>query len=238
MKTPLHIQISDTLLRDIKNGNYTEKLPNERDLSKQYNVSRSTIGKSIKILVDRGIVFQKQGSGTYVNSIFVEGISDYSGYSLGPVGLSHTSSKQVIIKSKIHLLEVIRADASIASRLQINDGSFSYHILRSRHSEAGIISLEELYIPIATIPNLDESYFSDSFYNHIEEVDKIRLSKSFFNISITAPSIRHAEILNISTSDKVVKIDELVFQDNGQPFQVSIVYMISDYFSYNGISEL
>ena len=44
------------------------KLPNEFELGEKFGVGRSTIREAVKILVSRGILTVKQGSGTYVVS--------------------------------------------------------------------------------------------------------------------------------------------------------------------------
>lgn len=44
------------------------KLPNEFELGEKFGVGRSTIREAVKILVSRGILAVKQGSGTYVVS--------------------------------------------------------------------------------------------------------------------------------------------------------------------------
>ena len=45
-----------------------EKLPNEFALAKQFEVGRSTIREAVKILVSRGVLEVRHGSGTYVVS--------------------------------------------------------------------------------------------------------------------------------------------------------------------------
>lgn len=44
------------------------KLPNEFELGQRFGVGRSTIREAVKLLVSRGVLEVKQGSGTYVVS--------------------------------------------------------------------------------------------------------------------------------------------------------------------------
>ena len=44
------------------------KLPNEYQLANQFNVSRGTIREAVKLLVSRGILNVKHGSGTYISA--------------------------------------------------------------------------------------------------------------------------------------------------------------------------
>ena len=46
------------------------KLPNEFALGEKFRVGRSTIREAVKLLVSRGVLRVKHGSGTYVASLF------------------------------------------------------------------------------------------------------------------------------------------------------------------------
>ncbi len=61
-------QISDRIYHKIIKGDFApgSKLPNEIDLSKEFNVSRTTIREAIRTLSTQGILQVKRGSGTYV----------------------------------------------------------------------------------------------------------------------------------------------------------------------------
>ena len=46
------------------------KLPNEHELAAHFEVSRGTVREAIRLLVSRGVLRVKHGSGTYVASLF------------------------------------------------------------------------------------------------------------------------------------------------------------------------
>ncbi len=64
----VYMQIMDSLIDQIENGQLKpgEKLPSERDLSLQLGVSRMTVRRAINDLVTNGLVYRRQGSGTFV----------------------------------------------------------------------------------------------------------------------------------------------------------------------------
>ena len=61
-------QIVSELEADLLSGKYNEvkKLPREEDLIEKYQVSRTTIRKAIAMLVNKGYVYQVQGSGIFI----------------------------------------------------------------------------------------------------------------------------------------------------------------------------
>lgn len=67
---PLHQKVSDSLAHLIETGALAagERLPSERQLTELSGMSRVTIRKALTALVDRGLVQQRQGSGTYVTA--------------------------------------------------------------------------------------------------------------------------------------------------------------------------
>lgn len=71
------VMLTTDAILDYLNKNKLEvgdKLPNEYDLSKQLDVSRSTLREAVRILVSRNILEVRQGSGTYVSA--KKGITD------------------------------------------------------------------------------------------------------------------------------------------------------------------
>ncbi len=67
-KIPLYIQVKDNIKRLITEGIWKHgmKIPTERELSKELNVSRNTISVAYQELEAEGILFCQQGRGTFV----------------------------------------------------------------------------------------------------------------------------------------------------------------------------
>ena len=61
--------IADKLMDEIAHGKFSDsgKLPTEFELVDMYGVSRQTIRQAISVLKSEGIVYQVQGSGTYIS---------------------------------------------------------------------------------------------------------------------------------------------------------------------------
>jgi DNA-binding GntR family transcriptional regulator len=60
-------QVADDIRAGIKSGHYKGRLPGEDELSAEiYGVSRGTIRRAIKLLVDEGTVIIQHGRGTFI----------------------------------------------------------------------------------------------------------------------------------------------------------------------------
>lgn len=65
---PLYQQLAELLGRDIQSGSLAEgaRLPSEPELARQHGIGRPTVRQATELLVQRGLVERKRGSGTYV----------------------------------------------------------------------------------------------------------------------------------------------------------------------------
>ena len=70
--------ISD-LKEKIFAGKFTDmKLPDERSLAEQYNVSRSSVKRALNKMSNEGIIFKKRGSGTFINPLYLKNESIFN----------------------------------------------------------------------------------------------------------------------------------------------------------------
>ena len=67
---PKYVQLSELIIRDIVSGRYIdgERLPPEKSMAKNLKVSVGTLRKALKILSQKKMLKQLQGSGNYVSA--------------------------------------------------------------------------------------------------------------------------------------------------------------------------
>ena len=68
---PLHIQVRETIRRQVKDGELIDKtgrLMTEAELGRHFGVSRITIRNAISPLVDEGMFARARGRGTFLRS--------------------------------------------------------------------------------------------------------------------------------------------------------------------------
>jgi len=65
---PLYYQLENILRSKIEGGEVllNHKLPTEQELSQEYKISRATVRQALAALVSEGLLFRKQGKGTFV----------------------------------------------------------------------------------------------------------------------------------------------------------------------------
>ena len=65
---PAYMKIHDQIKKDIDEHRWAigERLPSERDLAEQFEVSRMTLRQAVSLLVEEGVLERRVGSGTFV----------------------------------------------------------------------------------------------------------------------------------------------------------------------------
>ena len=71
---PAYMKIHDQIKKDIDEHRWAigERLPSERDLAEQFEVSRMTLRQAVSLLVEEGVLERRVGSGTFVSSTRVQ----------------------------------------------------------------------------------------------------------------------------------------------------------------------
>ncbi len=154
---PKYIQISELLIRDIGSGRLIdgERLPPERVLAKTLNVTVTTLRKSLKVLVEKGMLKQVHGSGNYV----CHGAKDDSVYAMFRLELLKggglPSAKFIDIKQMEKPANLpIFGTSNIATRMR-----------RIRYLNKTIIGLEEIWLDLDE-GNVKKNQVSDSLYHY------------------------------------------------------------------------
>lgn len=211
-------EIADGLEQEILAGKFDQmkKLPTEDEMIKKFEVSRNTIRKAINQLVNRGLVYQVQGSGMFLRE---KSETDY--INLGSLrGLTKDLTSK-IIETEILALNVLEADQVIGKQLRCEVGAKLYYIKRLRMVEAEPFSIEISYFKKDIVPYLNEDIASSSIYSYL--IDDLKLNISFADKVINCEKIDEdsARLLHIHPQDPALIIENTVYLANGTIFEFS-----------------
>lgn len=211
-------EIADRLELDIQAGKFdqTKKLPTEDELIKQFEVSRNTIRKAITQLVNRGYIYQVQGSGMFLRE---ESGTDY--INLGSLrGLTQDLASKAI-ETKILALQVMEADEVKAKQLRCEVGTKLYYIKRLRVVDGEPFSIEISYFKKDIVPYLNEDIASSSIYNYL--IEDLKLSIGFADKVINCEKIdeESAKLLRLNPHDPAMIVENTVCLTNGTIFEWS-----------------
>ncbi|MEE6715310.1 GntR family transcriptional regulator [Schleiferilactobacillus harbinensis] len=217
MESPVYIQIHNQLKRDVEAGKWKvgDRIPAERELALQFDVSRMTLRQAIQTLVDEGILERRVGSGTYVaNQKVQEAASGVTSFTdimkrQGKKPSSKTISYHFATPSlseieKLHLA----GDAPEVLRME-----------RIRYADGVPISFEVASIPADIVQGLTKAEVTDSFYHALETKGGYELGGAQQTVSAETASERISEYLDIKRGEAILKMRQITFLQDGRPFE-------------------
>ncbi|NRF27962.1 GntR family transcriptional regulator [Vibrio coralliilyticus] len=233
MNKPRYLQIAEELIEQINCGVLAAGtiLPTEEKLQERFGVSRVTIRKSMKVLVEKDLLFRKRGSGTYVKQLkATHNAIQLSGF------VEEISKQGKKPTSKIITFEVIESDAVISEKLELSEGEQVYSIRRLRLIDDEPEILEHTYLPVNMFPDLSIGAMRSSKYDYIEKTKglKIKLSRQSAKPEILVSSI--AKELNVDEGYPVIRVDSTGELDNGKVFEYSIHYFRLYQYSFDFVA--
>jgi GntR family transcriptional regulator, transcriptional regulator of bglA len=211
-------EIADQLESDIRDGKFdvTKKLPTEEELMKSFEVSRNTIRKAITQLVNRGYIYQVQGSGMFLRD---KSVTDY--INLGSLrGLTKDLTSKTI-DTQILDLRVIEADEDTAQKIRCEKGAKLYFCKRLRAVDGEPFSIEISYFKKDIVPYLNEDIAKTSIYSYL--IEDLKLQISFADKVVNCEKIdeEKAKLLNVKPEDPALIIENTVCLANGTIFELS-----------------
>ncbi|PZD95866.1 GntR family transcriptional regulator [Paenibacillus sambharensis] len=211
-------EIADALEQEIRSGKYdaARKLPTEEELITQFGVSRNTVRRAVNQLVNRGYIYQVQGSGMFLRD---KSATDY--INLGSLrGLTKDLSPDRI-HTEVLDLHTMEAGSETAGRLNCEAGTMLYYIKRLRLVDEEPFSIEISCFNKNIVPYLNKDIASSSIYSYL--IDDLKLSIGFADKVITSDQIGvvNAGLLQVKALDPALIVENTVCLTNGTVFEYS-----------------
>lgn len=138
-------------------------LPTERDLMKEFAVSRMTVRQAIQVLIRRGLVYNIQGSGTYVAN------PEVIAKTLRLTSFSEDMRQRGLTpSSRVLALREIPAAAPVAESLEVDSGTPLTFVQRLRLADEIPMAIESVYLP-TTLVDIGDLDASGSLYGQMAE---------------------------------------------------------------------
>ena len=149
--SPLYRQMQNALRRGIATGalTYKEALPPEREIAVEFGISRITVRKAIEGLVDDGLLYRRQGAGTFVGGRLEKQFSKLTSFSEDMAARGLAARSEWIAQSE----SIVSSDESLA--LGLGPGSRVLRFNRIRFADDHPLALEQSTIPGFGLPGIE-----------------------------------------------------------------------------------
>lgn len=213
-------EIAKELRRRISEGEYAEgeMLPDQIELAKEFDVSRMTLKKAIDIIAMEGLIYKKRGVGTFVlkSSLWNNGDSKIDDYN----GLTDQFGGRRIVSKKINF-DIIFPDEKLQSLLMIGSSDPVYHVQRLRIVDEKPYILEDSYFVASVITQLQAEHLEGSIYRYIQEDLGLKIGGAYRKIHADLANELDIQELDCDMHTPILEVEQVVYLDNGTPFEYS-----------------
>ena len=221
---PLHAQVADYVREKVyaQEWGVSEPLPSEHELSELLGLSRGTVKKGIKQLVDEGLLVQQRGRGTFVaRPVMARPTSGHLlsfAESMGEAGIAHTT--------RVVTQEVRRASRLCAESLGIDEGERYLYLERVRSVDDLPVMYIESHLNLRACPSLEESNFErESVFAAIERLSGQSPGSSEVAYSARVAGRRRGALLACDEHAPVLQMRQLVHLADGTPVEWGSVWL-------------
>lgn len=150
-KQPLYEQLMDKLKTKIKEDyKPSDKLPSEREIMRDYSVSRNTVRQALNELEILEFIFRQHGKGTFVANTINNPAT---------LGNEHSFTKQMKAlgrkpETKIMEYSIRQASDYFADKLKISEGDRIIKLKRLRSADGVPVMIDRTYLPYAKFAGL------------------------------------------------------------------------------------
>ena len=207
---PLYEQIKDNIIGDIQSGRYQPgaRIPSERDLSEQLGVSRLTVNRAIKELVQAGILHVQIGKGTFISPITHNQTLDMlTGFTEEMRSRGHNTTSRVL------RAEFITAPDDIARMLDVLPGTKLILLQRVRAADGEPMALETCNLVAARCPGILDrhDYARESLYQVLRKEFGLSLSHAEQTIEARQATRHEAALLDIKAGSPVLQMVRVTY---------------------------
>lgn len=224
-KLPLYVKFAQEVRQavrdgDIKRGDF---LPSERDFVLALGISRITVRKALELLAEQDIVVRGRGYGTYITHQLKYRLKHAMGFSQQVAAAGKKPGTLWVSKSRI------LCPSEIAEQLRLPVGCEIYWLKRVRDIDGQPVSVEESYVPLDLIADIDRIEISLYAYFRLQGVIPVR-TQSWVSAQPATPAFIAS--MKIATTMPMLVVKALAFDANDRPIDYSINYCRSDIYVF------
>lgn len=225
---PAYIRIHDAIKQDIEQGIWKigQRLPSERNLSENFEVSRMTLRQAITLLVDEGILERRIGSGTFVASRRVqEKMRGTTSFTEIVKSQGKLPSSKLISYIKIH------PSSQEMQQLQLSPREAIIRMERVRYADHIPVVYEVAAIPEKMIKNFRKEEITEHFFQTLVK-NGYEIGKSQQTISAKIAEKEVAAYLDIDEGKALLALTQVSYFTDGQPFEFVRSQYVGDRFEF------
>lgn len=214
---PLYYQIQQRLMDQIRTGEFRpgQPIPSLQEIAARLGVSQMTARQAIRTLCDLGVMYSKQGKGT-----FISGIKQEKNFRQV---LSFTEEARVRgarPSSKVLSFRVQACNREVRTALGMSRGQTVFRLRRVRFSDKLPMAIECSCLPQQVFPGLLEAFDpAGSLYQVLAERYGVQMAVTDEVVEVGKASAEEAALLKVAPGTPVFLFTRTSYCENGNPVE-------------------
>lgn len=227
---PLYYQLENILRSRIEGGEVlpSQKLPTEQELSREYKISRATVRQALAALVSEGLLYRKQGKGTFVTQKAAQTKSvKLTGFTEDLFTEGH--------RAEVRIMEMrpVPAPERVAAILRIAAGDEIIRFKRLRSVDGAPFS----YVINYMVPEIGQKITERDLDHHtmlhlLEEKVGISLGTIRHSLESIKADVEVSSLLGVNVFEPVLYMETAVYSSDGQAVEAVDTFFRSDRYRY------
>lgn len=225
---PLYHQLKQWFSSRILSGELApgEQLPDEFEMCERLGVSRGVIRQAMTELEYAGMISRQRGRGT-----FVAIPKTAEGLISGLRGLADDAAMRgQKIDSKVLLLREVRAEDTVAEKLELRPGDPVVELERLRRLEGEPHVVVVTYLPALLVPGLVKEDFNGgtSLYRMLRDNYGLNIVSGVRRVEVATAGARQARLLGVKRGSPLMVLRSVGFTSGHRPLDYFIAYHRGD----------
>ncbi len=220
---PIYVQIAELLIRDIAAGRLIdgERLPPERDMAAELQVSVGTLRKSLAELEKKGMLERVQGSGNYVRETGTQN----SVYAMFRLELPEGGG---LPRADILSVEYVKKPLALP---RFGNSDMGSRVRRMRYLNDTIIAVEEIWLD-ESAGRIEKHLLSDSLYRYYQRQLGFWITQAEDRVSVGTLPDWTPPAFTKSAGETVGYIERFSWSEKAEPVEFSKTWFDADRATY------
>ncbi|HEX6290732.1 MAG TPA: GntR family transcriptional regulator [Herpetosiphonaceae bacterium] len=213
---PLYLQLKKLLEAQVASGDLPPhgRVPSERELSEQYDISRMTARQALTELIQEGRLYTSRGKGTFVAEPKIrQSVQALTSFT------EDIRSRGFTPTTRLVRLEMTAASGTLAARLRIAEGSSVVCVERLRLADDEPMALETACLSFVGAERLLAMNLEGSLYAVLQDTFGIIPCEAVQEFEAMLARPRERALLHLTEGAPVLRIQRTTFDAEQRPFE-------------------
>ena len=219
-------QIYLVLLEQLQEGRFTDGLPGELELARQFNVARVTVRRALEQLANEKLIVREVGRGTRPAPRLEQANRARKAAAKGsPPHQLKGLMESIVSLSRKTIVKVIEwrlipANHELAEALQVAEGDKVRKAVRRRSTSAGPMSHITTWVPESLVHGLDRAELTSKPILELIQESGVELGRAIQTVSARQADARVASELQVPVGAALLWVRRLVYDIDDRPVQL------------------